>query len=115
MLYETLSPFEDTSLNKRIPPLSLELHFVYGFQSSEKRSTLFYAHSHRTKPRKLVKQDEKDSKSREDGQKANKEGFGALAEEEDKVTYLSKEGELFIPTSINTEADVLLNEDSHTI
>lgn len=29
---------------KRPPPLSIQLDFVYGFKSFDKRNTLFYAH-----------------------------------------------------------------------
>jgi hypothetical protein len=47
MLYETIPAFPNEKLlNKRLPPLSVELDFVYGFQSYERRNTLAYVHYH---------------------------------------------------------------------
>ena len=80
----------DTSLNKRVPPLSLELSYVYGFQSSEKRHTLFYIHNHRTKPKRLGKQTDKETEGRDYAGKGPKEG----AEEDEKPGLIDKEGGL---------------------
>jgi len=46
-LYNHLSDqgFEESNfMMKRPPALSIELDFVYGFQSFDKRHTLYYAH-----------------------------------------------------------------------
>ena len=49
-LFDVVPAFEEEKLLiKRIPPLSLKLQYIYGFQAFEKRRTLFYAHHYSMK------------------------------------------------------------------
>jgi len=90
MLYDNIGTFDDTPLTKRVPPLSLELHFVYGFLSSEKRNTLFYVHDHRGKPsRRVVKPSDK---AKSDLGKVNKDG--AAGDDEIQMSLFDKESAL---------------------
>lgn len=57
LLSEQIAPFEPKDyLQKRAPPLSLHLDFVYGFLAYDKRRTLYYVHmySMQNKKKKIL-------------------------------------------------------------
>jgi hypothetical protein len=89
ILKENVEPFEDIPLYKRVPNHSLELHFVYGFQSYEKRNTLFYGHYVHHKSHKAYE--------RENGSPLKaREDIRMITEEEENNVFLNKNSSLFL-------------------
>ena len=67
IFYQNLLKPSSIQENTRIPTISLKLHHIYGFLSSEKRNTLFYVHSHQSSHRRLVNPKNKRIKKLESG------------------------------------------------
>lgn len=47
MMYDYIPAFEESKyINKRIPPISIELDYIYGYPGFDKRKSLMYVHYH---------------------------------------------------------------------
>jgi len=102
MLIESVEPFDDSLVCRRIPPISLELNFVYGFQAFECRNSLSYAHFHQSKPKKM-KGLEKERLKEETKLNKQVNAIPQDGEGSDEVTIKTKDGPLFLPPHLQKQ------------
>ena len=91
MLYDNVEPFTGSLLVKRVPPISMDLHFVYGFQSFERRNTLFYAYYNQPRRNKP-------------GTKSDVRTVGTTQNNEEiQGSLKNKDGALFLNSKVQNE------------
>jgi hypothetical protein len=101
MLYDNIEPFTESVVVKRVPPISMDLHFVYGFQSYERRNTLFYAY---------YSQPKKDSEKK----KTDIKTVGISQNEKDMAGSLkNKDSALFLSAKIQNEILYSRNQENN--